>query len=497
VAGLDAVVAGLVSELREARSQIDVLTELVTRQVQTIDALTETNTELIDRVARLEAERGKNSNNSSLPPSRDGTGPRKSRSQKRADQRVAGRNRGKQPGAPGKTAQPRTPDERVAHTAPACSCCGHDLSRAPVVGTERRQVIDVPAVEAVVVEHVVEKRRCRCGTVTAGEFPPEATAPVAWGPGVRALAVYLMNRQHLPVERTAELLADLLGAEVSTGWLCQVQLQAADRLDGFLNVVKMRLRSEPVLHADETGTRIGVEGHWVHTVVGGLCTLLAVHPKRGADAMRDLGVLGDYAGVVVHDGLAAYDTFTTFTHAQCGAHVIRTLRAVGETAVFAGWTSDMIGLLITAADTAEQAAVGGHDQVDTKDVARIRRAYRRIVKTAYATLPAGPPPKRRHSGGWTTYQRDAWNIARRLDDEEADILRFLTDTRIPLTNNAAEASFRMWKVHDKVSGSFRARAGADAFAAVRSYLQTARAHGQQPIAVLRQLFTPAGAWLPT
>jgi hypothetical protein len=70
-----------------------------------------------------------------------------------------------------------------------------------------------------VTEHYVEWRRCSCGTETGGAFPPEATAPPVWGPRVRASALYLMNRQLVPVERTAEIMSDLLGAPVSTGFL--------------------------------------------------------------------------------------------------------------------------------------------------------------------------------------------------------------------------------------------------------------------------------------
>ena len=66
-------------------------------------------------------------------------------------------------------------------------------------------------------------------------------APVCWGPEVRSFAIYLLDRQHLPVERTAELLEDLLGVKVSTGWLCQVQAEAARRLSPFLTVLKDRL----------------------------------------------------------------------------------------------------------------------------------------------------------------------------------------------------------------------------------------------------------------
>ncbi len=46
-----------------------------------------------------------------------------------------------------------------------------------------------------------------------------------------------------------------------------------------------------------------------------------------------------------------------------------------------------------------------------------------------------------------------------------------------------------------ISGCFRTLAGAKAFCAVRSYLQTADKHGQPRLAVLTQLFQ-GDAWIP-
>ena len=53
----------------------------------------------------------------------------------------------------------------------------------------------------------------------------------------------------------------------------------------------------------------------------------------------------------------------------------------------------------------------------------------------------------------------------------------------------------MVKIHDKVSGCFHSLDGAEAFAAIRSYLQTANNHGENLLGVLRQLFN-AGPWMP-
>lgn len=450
---------------------------------------------MADRVAALEAELSRDSDTSSKPPSSDPVGPRKSRAERRVEARADKRRQGKQPGTPGAHLARRDRDVVVGHRPQRCRGCGGDLGGAELVGEIRRQVIDLPAVEPVVTDHVAYRCRCACGVETVAEFPPAAKAPVCWGPQVRALAVYLLDRQHLPVERTAELLADLLGAEVSTGWLCQIQLEAAGKLLPFITKLKAGLAAEAVLHADETGTRVRTTKHWVHTVCSGLLTLIAVHPKRGRAALEDLGVLGAYAGTLVHDGYASYDYLDQASHAQCGAHLVRHLKDVGQTEVFKPWASQMISVLLDAKAASEAAAAADQAGVERRRAAGIRRAYHACLDQAFNLLPSGPPPRRRHQGGWSIYQRQAWNLATRMRDADADVLRLLDDTRIPFDNNTAERSLRMVKLHDKISGTFHSLAGAEAFATIRSYLQTAANHDQNLFEVLGQLFTD-GPWLP-
>jgi transposase len=304
-----------------------------------------------------------------------------------------------------------------------------------------------------------------------------------------------MDRQHLPLERTAELLGELLDAPVSTGWLCAVQLEAAGKLAPFITEIKHQLVGAPVVHADETGTRVGLAKRWVHTLATNLLTLLVVHPKRGVEAIRDIGVLGHFAGTIVHDGWAPYEVFDDATHAQCGAHLLRHLQDVGQTALFASWWAEMTEILLAAKTASEAAAVAGKPRVGARRAATLRVRYHTALDAAFAVLPAGPPPRRRHRGGWDIYQRAAWNLATRMRDHADDVLRLLDDTAVPFTNNTAERALRPAKLHDKISGSFRSDDGAEAFATIRSYLQTAALNGKNRLDVLHQLFT-TGPWLP-
>ena len=482
-------------QVREALAVIDQLRADNEALHVELARLSAANQALRDRVAHLESELKKDSTTSSKPPSTDPVGTRQSRAERRAEARAAPRRQGKQPGAAGTNLMRRPPDVVVEHQPTCCRGCGGDLAGAELVGEVRRQVIDLPAMRPTVTDHVGYRCRCRCGTETTAEFPPEAKAPVCWGPEVRALAVYLLVRQHLPVERSAELLADLLGAEVSTGWLCQVQLEAAGKLAPFISELHDRLRNEPVVHADETGTRVRTTKHWMHTLAANLLTLIAVHPRRGREALADIGILATYTGTIVHDGYASYDGFESANHAQCGAHLIRHLTDVGGAATHAGWTAQMIKVLLDTKAASEHAADTGQGTVDAKAARALRRRYHNALDLALSVLPEGPPPRRRHQGGWNIDDRKAWNLATRMRDDADQVLRLLDDTRVNFDNNTAERALRMVKLHDKISGCFHSLAGAQAFAAVRSYLQTANNHNQNLLGVLHQLFTE-GPWLP-
>lgn len=202
------------------------------------------------RIVELERLLGKFSGNSSLPPSADDQAQRQARV-KPAKRGKGQRRQGKQPGAPGAHLERAAePDRIIDHAPTACRGCGGDLADAEVVGVESRQVFDLPDRRAEVAEHRAQKRRCGCGCDTTAMFPTEATAPTCWGPNVRAVAVYLLVRHHLPIARVAEILSDLMGAPVSTGWLAGLTGEAAEDLEPFLDDLKDRLATEPVAHAD-------------------------------------------------------------------------------------------------------------------------------------------------------------------------------------------------------------------------------------------------------
>lgn len=471
------------------------------RLVAENEALRSENAALRDRVSRLEEAVGANSENSSRPPSSDPVGARQSRAERRRAARDASRQArkpGKQPGAAGANLPRREPNQIVRVEPPsACSGCGADLAGARIVGREVRQVQEVRT-STHVVDYVVHRRRCSCGAINVAAFPPEARAHVSYGPGLRALAAYLMGYQHIPVARTQALLTDVFGVPVSAGWLASLLPELSGNLEPFIEALKAALGAERVLCADETGTRVGLGRFWVHVVSNAALTLLVAHPKRGTEALMDMGVLPKFEGTVVHDGWKPYRHMQAATHAQCVVHLMRYLDALAAYPAHAGWSADMRQVLLEAKAAVEAALAAGADAVDAEVVASYEARYRDILAQAFALLPPGMPPRPDNTSAtqrWSFEQRKAYNLARRLTDEVDQVLAFLHDPAVPFDNNQAERDLRMVKLHDKISGAFRSPAGARSFATVRSYLQTAAKQGANRLAVIQEAFT-TGPWLP-
>jgi transposase len=436
------------------------------------------------RIAELEARLKQSSANSSKPPSSDGLvkpAPKSLRGR-------SGRGPGRPSGQPGVTLrQVADPDVVVRHVPSVCGGCGDDLADAVEVGVARRQVFDIPEPAVVVTEHQIVTVACGCGHHTTAEAPAGATAPVSYGPRIAAIGVYLLHGQFLSVGCTAHALRDLFAMPVAPGTVaCWVKRSALGIIEQVLPVIADRIAAASVAHFDETGLRVDGRLAWLHSASTATDVLLAVHRRRGTEAMNAIGVLPRFAGVAMHDAWAPYDTYTTCRHALCNAHALRELvyvsdTATGRTAALADQAIDALTTLWRLTDAAHATQTPPDTAATAAQQHQLRSA---VVLGAQATATRANKLQRKHHALFV-----------RLGDRRDDYLRFLDDPRVPFDNNAAEQTIRMPKLRIKVSGCMRTLTGAEHFAAIRSYTATATRHGLGMLDVLIQAAT-GNPWIP-
>jgi len=458
--------------------EVERLSGLLVEKDAEIARLHATVAVLLTRVDELETLLGRNSKNSSMPPSAEGFA-KPPVTLNRAARR---RRPGKQPGDQGHRLEPvEHPDRVVIHSPQRCGRCAKDLTDVVVLKEEVRQVFDLPEVRAVVTEHRVETKRCSCGVVTAAAFPLEALGPTCYGPGVRALLTYLVVAQHLPIERASEVFKECCGITVSTGFAASLIGEAGANLDAFVAATREALRQSPILHLDETGARVAGRLGWVHSASTSSLTSYLFHRRRGRVAMDEFGVLPGYRGVAVHDGWTPYRRYDA-THQLCNAHHLRELRAVFEAGQ--GWADELATLLVATYDQVQVARAAGKCSLPPRTLYSLTRRYDELV---VAGRLANPPPVRTGKQGRPSRTKAA-NLAERLSRYRDDVLRFATDFSSPFDNNLAERDLRMVKLQQKISGCYRTEAGATNYLAIRSYVSTVRKQGINALGALRDLF---------
>ncbi len=152
---------------------------------------------------------------------------------------------------------------------------------------ETRQAFDIPLLHHETTEHQVPEARCPCGQVHRGEFPVDVTAPVQYGPRIKAVVVHLTHHHMMPLARTGDPTGDLFGLPLADATVLAINAEAR--------------KAAPLAHAHETGMCVAGNIHWLHVLATTTLTWIGAHVNRGKKAFDAFGILTVFAGTLIHD----------------------------------------------------------------------------------------------------------------------------------------------------------------------------------------------------
>jgi transposase len=308
------------------------------------------------------------------------------------------------------------------------------------------------------------------------------------------LCVYLQNYQLLPLERTSQLLTDLLGCRISQATLRKMAEECAAGLAETEAEIKAQLRHSAVLHADETSVRVNKAGHYVHVASTEFLTHYGYHQQRGQAAMEEIGILPQYTGHVVHDGWWSYWQYRSCRHSLCVAHLLRELIYIEESHPHQRgvWAEPMAKLLLEIKQAVDEARRAGEGRLSEEQIRDYDQRYHEIIEQAVELNPERLASTKEAAGKrgklGKVRQTEARNLVSRLERHKSEVLKFMTDFCVPFDNNQAERDLRMLKLQQKTSGCFRTTEGARRFCRTRGVISTWRKQGRELFASLEKVF---------
>jgi len=463
---------------------VKVLQETVAAQSKMIVALKEgmalqkesnaIQAKLIDaqnnQIKNLEAEvvllkKIKNSNNSHIPPSKDENRARKNQSlREKTDRKPGG-----QPGHEGTTLEcSNQVDEVIKHSPDFCSCCGNDLSTTAATFISSRQIIDLPPIILKRIEHQVFKKQCNCGHTMEGSFPQYIASPVQYGPNVEALVGYLHTRQYLPYGRMEEFLKDVMGLPVSTGGINNILQRLAKKAMPFYDIIKERIQQATCIGTDETGVNIDGKKHWMWVWQNNKLTYMLSSDNRGFKTIEEAFENGLPNAALVHDRWACHFQTDTKAHQICIAHLLRDLNYINELyGRKCDWTGNLKTLLTQAIELKKEFTADDYYCPNAKR----QTLFDKLKELLHYPVHEDYPKSK--------------TLQKKLLAKQHCILYFLLQPNVPPDNNGSERAIRNVKVKQKISGQFKSNDSANAFAILRSVIDTTIKSGKN---VLNALF---------
>lgn len=471
VTDISKVLRDMTEEMRLMRETIHQQYAEIVKLNRNIDALNlkirkrdVTITRLEERLSKYENP-GKNSNNSSTPPSKESMKDEIVR-RTRTLRKPSGKKPGGQNGHEGhRLSCSPTPDEIIDDMPGYCPRCGESLADSERVLDYVTQVVSIPELKPVIKEvrhYVLVCKNCGERIRTA---PRGRSNDVVYDASVKSLVVYLSVVQFLPYGRIASFLRDAFGLTPSEGSLVNWVNEAKRNAQPVIDKIKEYIMSSAVVGFDESGLYCNKRLDWAWIAQTVYYTLLFRADGRGSKVLTDK--FGDSLErmTAVTDRHSAYFALHFLNHQVCLAHLLRELQYLSELNTGQDWSNKVSSLFREAIHERNANPNGVIDKAPW--IERLDKLLTQNIE--------------RLGQKFITFKKG-------LIKCRDYIFNFLADPMIPSDNNGSERGIRKLKIKLKNSCTFRSDFGADAFLELHSVIETAKKHNKTPYHAIQALF---------
>ena len=351
-------------------------------------------------------------------------------------------------------------DAQVEHRLESCPCCGGPLRRC---NRRRTRVIeDIPQeITPVVTEHTIHRDYCPSCKKHVEPVVADAMPSATLGHHVIALSSWFHYGLGVTVGQVREILGSHLHTQITAGGLLDGWQRLAGALWPWYERIAHEARSGAVLHADETGWRVGGQTHWLWCFANHRSCYYLIDKSRGSAALQKF-FTDTYQGTLVSDFWAAYFNVACDDRQMCIPHLLRELIKVDQYNDAPQWKAFSKQLKRLLGDGLRLAKRS--DFAKDRYASRIGLINRRLWKLADAS-----------------YQdADANRLAERIGKYRDYLFTFLDTKGVPPDNNHAERMIRPAVILRKNSLCNRSEQGAATQAVLMSIYRTLKLRGRDP-----------------
>ena len=416
--------------------------------------------ELLDRLVNeiIEKEKLKNRlrryENPHTPPSKD---ERKSRTNFVS---LTGLPVGKKTGYTGATRKKQEPTDFIHCFDDVCPQCGKHNNPKEIKTKVYEEIPDPQPIQVIKAEWGIYK--CGCGHCWESK-PSKVPDKGIFGKNMLAQITLLRFDDRLPLRKVISAIERQYKTTLTSKTVYDITKRVADKATLEYEKIKKKIRRATHLNIDETKIKIQGITYWLWVFRSRKNVFFVIHKKRNKTVLDE--ILGyNYSGIIICDGLSAYEEYTKFLQ-RCWAHILRETKEMAEKYDDAKpmhqWMKDLFKIV---------------KSVSLKDPPSKRKIlYNKCVREMM----------------WLIEKFSSYKHLTKVVTTIKNGLKFwftrIIHPQIEPTNNKGERSLREMVVIKKIIGTLRNEDGADILAKMMTLISTWRLNGLNPFYALRAI----------
>ncbi|MCI0355655.1 MAG: IS66 family transposase [Acidobacteria bacterium] len=369
---------------------------------------------------------------------------------------------GRKAGHPGRRRPPPAQiDRHEAHTLDACPQCHGPVS--PCRSSRTRLIEDIPAdITPVVTAHTIHRYWCSQCQQTVEPTVPDALPGSTLGLRVLVLSAWLHYALGNTLAQIVAVFNFHLRLKLSPGGLVHMWYRLQEILFAWYEQIQAEALAAAVLHADETGWRVGGKTYWLWCFTTNEVTYYLIDRCRGSPVLKRF-FQKHFAGTLVSDFWGAYNAVACARRQKCIPHLLRELKKVdhyhrpdGDWKAFAKKLRRLVrdGLRLRQRQRPAAECAAGRQRLEARLQALIAHPW----ENAHAR-----------------------RLVKRLRRHAQELFTFLDHPEVPFDNNHAERMIRPAVIIRKNSYANGSDAGADLQAVLMSIYRTLQQRGHNPL----------------
>ena len=284
---------------------------------------------------------------------------------------------------------------------------------------------------------------------------------VQYGETIKSIVILLATDNYMSYDGIIKFISALTNntIQLSKGTLVNWINGFTESLNDEITTIENGILDGYYVNADDSAIKINGNNYNQLCLCNASSVLLYASKTKSKEAW-DKTILSKYVGIIIKDGTKVYDKYNNIK-GQCCAHIIRYLKGAYEFSEKKHGVPKKISNFLRKINEDRSQKIAKEISSFTEDeIAKYLKEYDYLIELWGKEL----------EGESKIIYKDEINLYNRMkDDQKDEILRFITDFKIPFTNNNAESAQRGIKVKQKI-GKFRSENGAADYCTIKSFI---------------------------